>query len=159
MTAWLAANPRPDDWNFPLLLHVLGAMLLVGGLLTAVLFQYAGWSRGPAHAIANARITFRTLLIVALPAWFLMRIAAWWIADKEGFTGDDDPAWIEIGYVTAELGGLLLLIAIILSGLGLRRARKTDGASLGLSRAATIIATLLVIAYVVAVWAMSGKPT
>ena len=22
---------RPDDWNFPLLLHVLGAMLLVGG--------------------------------------------------------------------------------------------------------------------------------
>ena len=26
---------RPDDWNFPLLLHVLGAMLLVGGLLAA----------------------------------------------------------------------------------------------------------------------------
>ena len=25
---------RPDSWNFPLFLHVLGAMILVGGLLT-----------------------------------------------------------------------------------------------------------------------------
>ena len=26
---------RPDSWNFPLLVHVLGAMILVGGVLTA----------------------------------------------------------------------------------------------------------------------------
>ena len=25
---------RPDSWEFPLFLHVLGAMVLVGGLLT-----------------------------------------------------------------------------------------------------------------------------
>ena len=25
---------RPDDWDLPLFLHVLGAMLLVAGLLT-----------------------------------------------------------------------------------------------------------------------------
>ena len=24
---------RPDSWNFPLFVHVLGAMILVGGLL------------------------------------------------------------------------------------------------------------------------------
>ena len=27
---------RPDSWNFPLLLHVLGAMILVGGTLTEI---------------------------------------------------------------------------------------------------------------------------
>jgi hypothetical protein len=26
---------RPDSWNFPLFLHVLGAMILVGATLTA----------------------------------------------------------------------------------------------------------------------------
>ncbi len=31
MTAVLASI-RPDSWNFPLFLHVLGAMILVGGL-------------------------------------------------------------------------------------------------------------------------------
>ncbi len=158
MTAVLAAV-RPDDWNFPLFVHVLGAVLLVGGLMTAVLIQYAGWNRrAPADAIANARLTFRTLLIVALPAWFIMRIGAEWIYDKEGFTGDDEPAWLGIGWITADLGGILLLITIILAGLGLRRARRSDGASMGLTRSATIIATLVLIAYLVTVWAMAGKP-
>ena len=27
------ASIRPDSWNFPLFLHVLGAMILVGGTL------------------------------------------------------------------------------------------------------------------------------
>ena len=36
---------RPDDWNLPLLLHVLGAMLLVGGLTTAVAAFWLGWRR------------------------------------------------------------------------------------------------------------------
>ena len=33
-TLGLLAVVRPDRWNFPLFLHVLGAMILVGGLLT-----------------------------------------------------------------------------------------------------------------------------
>ena len=35
MTGTLAAI-RPDSWNFPLLLHILGAAVLVGAVLTAV---------------------------------------------------------------------------------------------------------------------------
>jgi len=34
---------RPDSWNFPLLLHVLGAAVLVGGLVAAVAAQFLGW--------------------------------------------------------------------------------------------------------------------
>ena len=33
MTTLLAVS-RPTEWNFPLFVHVLGAMILVGGLLT-----------------------------------------------------------------------------------------------------------------------------
>ena len=35
MTSVLA-TVRPDEWNFPLLVHVLGAMILFGAVLTGV---------------------------------------------------------------------------------------------------------------------------
>ena len=34
---------RPDDINVALLVHVLGAMVLVGGLLTAASASIIGW--------------------------------------------------------------------------------------------------------------------
>ena len=38
---------RPDSWNFPLFLHVLGAMILVGGLLAgAATLGYARAKQG-----------------------------------------------------------------------------------------------------------------
>ena len=75
-------------------------MLLVGGLLAG----------GTALAIARGqvrllRLGYFSLLALALPGWILMRAAAEWIYDKEGFTGDDDPAWLDIGFITAEGGG------------------------------------------------------
>ena len=76
---------RPDDWNFPLLVHVLGAVLLVGGLFTAVVAQFLGWRRQrPADAVAYARTAFRSLLLVAFPAWWIMRVGAEWIYRREG---------------------------------------------------------------------------
>lgn len=151
----MLAAIRPDDWNFPLLLHVLGAMLLVGGLTAAVVALWLGW-RG--DSLTLPRLGFKSLLFVAFPAWWLMWIAAQWIASKEGFD-DLDPTWIEIGYITAEPGGLLLLISIILTGLGIRRMRRADrpGPSL-LVRIGTVLTTIVLAGYVFAVWAMSVKP-
>ena len=85
-----------------------------------------------------------------------MRIGAEWIYDKEGFTGGDEPAWLGIGWITADLGGILLLITIILAWVFAVRGerRREPGAHLR----ATIIATLVLIAYLVTVWAMAGKP-
>ena len=149
---------RPDDWNFPLLLHVLGAALLVGGLTTAVAGSFAGWNHD--RTGAYARVGFRALLFVAIPSWILMRIGAEWIYSREGFEGEDEPGWLGIGYVVADGGALLILLATILAGVGLRRTRKSGseaGAS-GLSRAAGVIALVALIAYVIAAWAMSAKP-
>jgi uncharacterized membrane protein len=157
----MLAAIRPDDWNFPLLLHVLGASLLLGALIAAVTAQLLAWRRrAPADVLPYARVSFRTLLFVAIPAWFLMRLAAEWIADKEGWNDvDEEPAWLGIGYITAEGGGLLLLISVILAGFGARRLGRSNGEKGEiLVRVATVLAVLLVIAYVVATWAMSAKP-
>jgi hypothetical protein len=147
----MLAAIRPDDWDLPLFLHVLGAMLLVGGLLTG----------GTALAIARGqvrllRLGYFSLLALALPGWILMRAAAEWIYDKQGFTGDDDPAWVGIGFITAEGGGLLLLIALILGGFGVRRVGRGGGS--GLLTASAVLALVALAAYLVAVWAMGGKP-
>jgi hypothetical protein len=142
---------RPDDWDLPLFLHVLGALLLMGGLMTG----------GVALAIARGqarllRLGYFSLLALALPGWILMRATAEWIYDKEGFSGDDDPAWLGIGFITAESGGLLLLIGLILGGFGVRRVRNGGGS--GLLTATAVLSLVALAAYVVAVWAMGAKP-
>jgi hypothetical protein len=152
----IVATIRPDEWNFPLLLHVFGATILVGGLVAGVTALLLGWRRD-AHSFT--RLGFWSLLAVALPGWILMRIAGQWIYSKE-FPGDDveEPAWVGIGFLTAELGGLLLLITIVLTGIGMRRLRRPDAETSVLTRIGAVIASLLLLAYIVAVWAMTAKP-
>jgi uncharacterized membrane protein len=153
----MLAAIRPDDWNFPLLLHVLGAMLLVGGLTCAVTALWVAW-RGDSTTLS--RLGFRSLLLVAFPAWWLMRIPGQWIGSKEGLgESDDDPAWLGIGYITAEGGGLLIVISIILIGIGVRRMGRgeTPRPSV-LVRIGTVLVSIVLAAYIVAVWAMTSKP-
>jgi hypothetical protein len=147
---------RPDEWNLPLLVHVFGAMMLVGALTTAVLFGYASWRREA--TTAYGRLTFRTLLYVALPAWIVMRVGAQWVYSREGWEGTSEPFWLGVGWITAEGGGLFLLIAIVLAGLGSGRLAATRGRAVGLSRAATVLATIVLVVNVFTAWAMSGKP-
>lgn len=151
----MLAALRPDEWNFPLLMHVFGAMILVGGLTAAVIALLLGWRRDSA---LYSRLGFWSLLVVAFPGWLLMRIGGQWIESKENFEEGNEPAWLGIGYLTAEGGGLLLLISIILTGIGMRRLRRPDAGSSVLARIGTVLAVLLLIAYVLAVWAMTAKP-
>jgi hypothetical protein len=145
---------RPDSVNFPLFLHVLGAMLLVGCLF-AVAFATILGRRSPDRATGLARFSLKTLLIGVLPAWIVMRIAAQWTVSEENLPDDFEPAWLGIGYLTAELGGLLILISAILAGIGLRRSSRT----VLFARIVGVVCILLLAAYVVATWAMTAKPT
>ena len=155
----MLAAIRPDSWNYALFLHVLGAMVLVGALVTAVTAQLLGWKRSVAgESLTYARLSFRTLLIVGIPAWFAMRIGAEWIYSKEGWSKvPSEPSWLGVGYITADLGGILLLVSAILAGFGSRRLARTDGGVSNLSRSAGILAIIALVAYLVAVWAMSAK--
>lgn len=146
----LVAATRPDSWNLPLFLHVLGAMVLVGAVTAAVVAQL--WTVGPAHDDRLRRFSFRTMLFAAIPSWFLMAIGAEWIYSKEFGDSTDDPAWIGIGFMTREAGGLLLLIATICAGIASRKSKS------GLARASGIIAAIALAVWIVAIWAMSAKP-
>ena len=144
---------RPDSWNFPLFLHVLGAMILVGGLLTGA--SSLGFARGDVRFL---RLGYWSLLAVSLPGWLIMRAGAEWIASREGWTkkGVPTPTWLDIGSLIADAGGLILLVSLIVGGVGVRRLRS--GAGAGLLRATLVLSVVLLAAYVVAVWAMAGKP-
>jgi hypothetical protein len=153
----VVAAIRPDEVNFPLLLHVFGAMLLLGTLFTVATAIVLGWRRtDPVEAVSLTRFGLRTLLMGVLPAYVLMRIGAQWTESEENLPDDFEAAWLDIGYITADVGALLTLIALGLSGFGLWRLRQGRGR--GLAKAVGVIAILLLAAYVVAVWAMTAKP-
>jgi hypothetical protein len=148
----LFAIVRPDSWNLPLFVHVAGAMLLVGALVVTLALSAGALRRGDGAA-ALARLSFRTLLLGVLPAYVVMRAGAEWIA-SEAAVGD--PTWVGIGYGTADGGLLLTLIAI---GLAWRAARRGVDGPGGMGRAVAVLAAVLLIAYAVALWAMTAKPT
>jgi hypothetical protein len=145
----LIASTRPDSWNLPLFLHVLGAMALVGAAAIGSISALASGRDEDSGFLR--RLAFRSFLIVGLPAYVVMRIGAEWLYSKEFGEGVDDPTWIGIGYITADAGALLLLLTLILSGIAVRRG------SPGLARAAGILSMIALMAWLVAVWAMSGK--
>ena len=144
---------RPHSWDIAVLVHVLGAMVLVGAVLTAAAAGILGWRDDSATL---RRLSYRTLLLLALPAWVVMFVGALWTSSKEHLD-DADFAWLGIGHIVAEGGGLLLLIAIVLGRMGVRRSGSGGGG--GLLKASSVIAAFLVAAYVVAIWAMGAKPT
>lgn len=149
----VVAAIRPDSWDFPLFLHVFGAMVLTGGLLTGA--SSLGFARGDVRYL---RLGYWSLLAVSLPGWVLMRAGAEWIASKEGWTksGVPSPTWLDIGYLLADLGGLVLLVSLVVGGVGVRRLGQGRGS--GLLKTTLVLSIVLLAAYVVAVWAMAGKP-
>lgn len=154
---WLAAI-RPSDWEFPLFLHVVGALLLMAALMVTATVLVSAWRRDdPRDVTALTRFGLWTLLAGVVPSWILMRVGGEWIYDKEGF-GDEDPDWVGIGYIAADLGLLLIFISIILSIIGLVRLRGATTDRSVLARIVAVFALILLVAYVIAVWAMTAKP-
>lgn len=137
---------RPDAWNFPLFLHVLGATALTGA--TAVAFVGAvserqwPWLR---------TIVARTLVLVVFPAWLLMRLAGQWIDSKEDIPGD--PGWLGVGFLVGDAGLVLLILAMIFGAVAVRRPQRNWPI-----RAVAIITGIYFVALIVAMVAMTGKP-
>ncbi len=165
---------RPDSWNLPLLIHVGGATILVGGVLTGASALY--YARGSARLL---RLGYWSLLFVALPGLILMRIGAALIWNKynpdQSFLWAvvphrDDVTWIKIGGTVADFGGGLLVLALILGWFGVRRLEGGSDdfltkvpvvskmSSEQLLRITMYISLVLLAGYVFAVWAMAGKP-
>jgi hypothetical protein len=151
----VVAAIRPDEVNLPLFLHVLGAMLLVGTLLAVATATVIGWRRSD-DAAGLTRFSLRTVLIGVLPSYILMRIGAQWTEAEANYPDEFEPAWLGVGYITADIGALLIIVTVVLSALGLRRLRR---GSIRFGRAVGVISIVLLLAFLVAVWAMTAKPS
>ncbi len=145
----MIALVRPDSWDFPLFVHVLGAVALFGGVGTLVLLSFAA-QRIPAQAGFARRIAFATLITVVWPAYVVMRVGAQWIYSKEDLH-PDFPAWIAVGVTVGDGGVIVLLALTVLGWLALRRRPSVGRYFAGL-------ASVYLVALGVAWWAMSAKP-
>lgn len=137
---------RPDAWNLPLFLHVLGATVLFG---TVGVVAVAGFAvrRSTNHQLLLARVAQRTFMLGVIPAFIVMRVAAQWIDGKE-FPNGGEPGWVGVGFLVSDAGVVLLVIVGIL--LAVRRQR--------IVLAVPVLTALYVIALGVAWVSMSGKP-
>jgi hypothetical protein len=151
----MLAATRDRSWEASLFLHVAGAMLLVGGLfVVSASLIYAWRAREDSDENALRRFAYLTLFFVVLPAYFAMRIGAQWVLSASPF--DDRQNWVGIGFAISDIGFLVLIVSLILAGVGIRRLR-TGGGRTG-ARVVTVLSVLLLLAYVVAIWAMTTKP-
>jgi hypothetical protein len=141
-------------------LHVAGAMLLVAALAVVAVALVGAWRQTDGGgAVALTRFGLRSLLIGVLPAWILMRVGAQWTASREGIPSSSNASWLGIGYSTADLGGILILLAVVASIFGLRRLRGAEDGRSILGRVLAVVVLVLVAAYLVAMWAMTTKPS
>ena len=152
----MLAAIRPDDQSFALLLHLVGAVVVFGALLTSATSILL--ARGEIRLL---RVGYFSLLLVGVPGWILMRLAGEWIYRQQHWntlpSEISDQSWLNIGFVVADWGGVLFLISLALGGVGIHRLRTGKGGT-GLLQATMVISLILALAYVVAVWAMTGKP-
>jgi hypothetical protein len=151
---------RPGEWDASLFLHVFGALTLIGTLALAATFLFAAARDGSAGSL---RLALRSLTLGVIPAYLVLRVGAELIADKEGYNDlDKPPSWIDIGYIAADLGFLLIIISSLLGWFTYRRVRKAgDEAEAQPSkaiRAASILIALVLVLNLVALWAMTTKP-
>ena len=161
----LAAAIRPDEFHLPLFVHVLGAMVLVGSLVVAAWFLFTPAAATPSTGSAGdgapscSRPFPPTSSCASAPSGSSTRRAS----------EDADLAWIGIGFITSDAGALLLLVALVAAGIAVRRAGRAraaaasagtgpaaaGGAGVAIAAWAT---SLLILAYLVAIWAMATKP-
>jgi uncharacterized membrane protein len=134
---------------WPLFLHVLGAMTLVGALLAVTLVSWVAWRR-PDIAVLR-RAASNGLIAVALPAYVVMRLAGQWIYSKEGWSGKNDPTWLGIGFGVADMGLLLLLVTIGVAFWWRRSSKQVAG------RIVAALSSVYLVLLAVAWLAMAGK--
>ena len=153
----MLAAIRPDNQSFALLLHLVGATVVLGALLASASFIVL--ARGDGRML---RLGYYSLLFVGLPGLILLRLAGEWLYRLQNWNKLPDqfkePTRLHVGFIVTDWGGLLFLAALALGGVGVYRLRNGKGDA-GLLKVTMVIALILIAAYVVAVWAMTGKPS
>jgi hypothetical protein len=139
---------RPESWALPLFVHVLGAIVLFGGVGAVALMAVAAL-RYDAHALMLRRMAFVTTLVLVWPSYAVMRGGGQWILSREGLD-KQTPGWVGAGFAVSDGGILVLALITLLGWISPRRP--------GAGKFLAGLAVLYAIALGVAWFAMSAKP-
>ena len=60
-----------------------------------------------------------------------MRIGGQWTEAEQDYLDEFEPTWFDVGYITADIGALLILISIVLAAIMLRRYGLPRGDATG----------------------------
>jgi hypothetical protein len=133
-----------------LYVHVLGAVLLFGGVLAVTLLASAALTRPPEQALFLRQIALWTTLLLVIPAFVVMRVGAQWVQNHEGLD-KQTPGWVNAGAVISDGGVIVIVLLALFAWLATKRPRLGPYlAGLG---------GLYFIALAVAWFAMSAKPS
>jgi hypothetical protein len=133
--------------EFQLFVHVLGATMLFGATGAVAVLGLAGRSR--TDALPLARAAFRTLLLLALPAWVVTLVFGSWTKSKADWP---DLTWIELGFHVMD-GGLLVLLATTAIAWRWQRRPETTWAATAIGALACLYLAALALAW----WVMTAK--
>ena len=145
---------RPDEWNMPLFIRILGALVLTGALALTTAYLFSAWRTGSAP---NLRMALRSLTLGVFPAWIVLRGGAEWISDRRATP--TSTARLDRHRLHGHRSGLPAdrdFERPRLRGDARTRAGG-EGPKTSIKVAAVLIALLLVL-NVVAIWAMTTKP-
>jgi uncharacterized membrane protein len=142
-----------------LIIHLLAAMMWVGGSVLALLLSTRMKDADPAHRLGFATAMKTVSQRIFMPAAILVLIfGTWLVADSDVY--DFDQTWISIGFtvvvITAAMGPLFFrpTIAKALSAI-----EKGDGAAAASAMSRLGLGSRVAVALqFVAVWAMVVKP-
>jgi hypothetical protein len=142
---------RPGEWNLPLFVHITGAMLLVAALVVVATAMGAAVRRHDG-TLKLARVAYRALLLASCQRTSSCGSAR--SGSSRRRASATRRGW-GVGYTTADGGLLLVIIAAVLAW---RATRRGDDAPGGAGSAVVVLSGVLLLAYMVAIWAMTTKP-
>jgi uncharacterized membrane protein len=142
---------RTDSVDLLLFLHIIGALFVFGFLAAAAYYLFRARRDG---SPSLARLGFRLMLLGVVPSYIVFRVAAQLLLNEEGLQ-DADLAWVNIGFIVTDVGVLAIIAATVNSAIAMK-GREGEP-----SRAASVAAwscSILLVGFVVALWAMAAKP-
>jgi uncharacterized membrane protein len=141
------------------LIHVLAAIIWVGGSIMAQLFALRLTAAAPAHRLGFARdLRFAASRIFVPSAIVLLGAGIWMVADSPGFAFGDP--FVVIGLVAVG-GSLATAIGYLIPNIGRAIELMTSGRGPeagAVIRKVALAARAVIVILLVAVWAMVVKP-
>jgi hypothetical protein len=132
----------------PFFLHVIGAIVLFGGVAAVAVLAVAALRDG-VPTVLLPRVAFAATLLLVWPAYLAMRIGAQWVLTDEHLD-KASPGWVGVGFAVSDAGILVLALMTLLGWLAPRRPAA--------GKALAGLSVLYVIALGVAWFAMTAKP-